>query len=100
MTARAILDKTVLQSERLRKNTIEINRLWKQFGAAIRKERRERRIQLKVFASGLGYTSAMTSMLETGARSWPAGKAQLAVKLLTRPEQWPDAGRAPPCSID
>lgn len=44
---------------------------------------------MKRFAAGLGYTPAMVAMLETGKRPWPMNKAVLAVKLLTRREQWP-----------
>jgi hypothetical protein len=42
------------------------------------------------FAKKLGITGAMLALMETGKRRWPMARAELAVKLLTRREDWPD----------
>lgn len=64
--------------------------LWRKFSACIRSERRRRKIKLKDFASGLGVTPTMAAYMEGGIRPWGTKRAELAVKLLTRREQWPD----------
>lgn len=67
-----------------------VGALWKRFGAAIRSDRKRRKIPLKVFARDLGCSTTMVSYLEAGSREWTVERAELAVKLLTRREQWPD----------
>lgn len=89
MTPAAILTRATTQTAQLVGHELRLEETWRAFGRAIRRERRTRRIQMKRFAAGLGYTPAMVAMLETGKRPWPMNKAVLAVKLLTRREQWP-----------
>jgi ribosome-binding protein aMBF1 (putative translation factor) len=64
--------------------------MWRAFSLTVRKERRARGIRLEWFAKQLGYTRTMVSYLEAGQRRWPMEKAELAVKLLTRREEWPE----------
>lgn len=64
--------------------------LWAKFSQSVRTERRRRKIKLKVFARGLDVTSTFAGMLEKNKRPWSIERAELAVKLLTRQEQWPD----------
>lgn len=73
----------------LNKQHVVLVDLWRKFGAAIRADRRARKIPLKAFARRLGYTPTMVSYLEAGERQWDMEKAKLAVKLLTRREAWP-----------
>jgi len=97
VTPSTILSAVRLGERVLRDKHKAVDLLWRRFGVAIRSERRKRRISLKSFARHLGYTSAtMVAMLEAGDRRWPAGKAEKAVAILKRPEQWPDAGRPHP----
>lgn len=77
------------------KNDSITRRVWREFGKAIRVERRARNMPLKEFAARLGYTPAMAAYIEAGSRTCPLRKAKEAVRILTRPEQWPDAGREP-----
>jgi ribosome-binding protein aMBF1 (putative translation factor) len=67
--------------------------LWRHFGASVRRARKERGISTKAFAKRLRRTPAMLQMMETGKRSWPMPMAEKAARMLTRPVQWPDAGR-------
>lgn len=97
MKPAAILTAVRLGERVLRDHHAAIDVLWRKFGIAIRSARRARRMSLKSFAVRLGYTSStMVAMLEAGERRWPVGKAEKAVAMLNRPEQWPDAGRAHP----
>lgn len=67
--------------------------LWRKFGHAIRHARRERGISAKRLARHLGVSPAMLGMLEKGKRTWSLARAEKAAKFVSRPEQWPDAGR-------
>lgn len=97
MTPASVLTAVRLGERVLRDKHKALDLLWRRFGTAIRSARRKRRISLKSFARHLGYTSAtMVAMLESGQRRWPAGKAEKAVAILKRPEQWPDSGRPRP----
>jgi hypothetical protein len=66
--------------------------------AALRKAHRSfgrmiaanRRTSRRAFAAKLGVTGAMLALMECGKRRWPIARAELAVRLLTRREQWPD----------
>ena len=68
----------------------DIDRLWKDFGVAIRQQRKAKKVKLAVFAQALGYTTAMITYMERGDRHWPIAKAQKAVSLLSRGDRWPD----------
>lgn len=57
------------------------------FGKIIAKERKQSRAE---FARKLGVTGSMLALMETGKRRWPLARAKLAVKLLTRRDNWPD----------
>lgn len=57
------------------------------FGKIIAKERKQSRAE---FARKLGVTGSMLALMETGKRRWPIRRAKLAVKLLTRRDNWPD----------
>lgn len=97
MTPKTILSAVRMGELVLRDKHAAIDALWRKFGIAIRAARRARGISLKAFAIDLGYTSStMVALLEAGERRWPAGKAERAVQLLNRPEQWPDAGSPKP----
>lgn len=67
-----------------------VTKTWVQFGQAIRKSRRARKISLRVFAKRLKVTHQMLSYMESGERRWTFDRAELAVKLLTRKDEWPD----------
>lgn len=96
MSPQSILTAVRMGESALRDRHKAIDILWRKFGQSVRAARRARGISLKAFAIDLGYTSStMAAMLEAGERRWPAGKAERAVQLLKRPEQWPDAGRLP-----
>lgn len=58
--------------------------LWRQFGAAIRIERKAKRVRLNVFAAELGVSPAMVSYMESGKRSWGMAMAKRAVGILTQ----------------
>lgn len=58
-----------------------------QFGRAISGARK---VSRRAFAKKLGITGAMLALMESGERRWPIKRAELAVKLLTRREDWPD----------
>lgn len=90
MTAPVILSAIRLGQTALDAKHAALGLLWKKFGTSIRQARRARKISLKRFAACMGYTAAMVAMLESGTRRWPMKKAELAVKLMTRREQWPD----------
>lgn len=79
----------------LRDRHAALKALWRQFGLSVRSDRRERKYSQKAFAIDLGVSSTMLAMMESGVRTWPSQRAEKAVQLLKRPEQWPDAGRAP-----
>jgi len=66
-----------------------VKALWRDFGRALRADRRRRKIRLKDFARGMGISPTYASYLESGKREWSIPRAELAVKLLTRREQWP-----------
>lgn len=68
--------------------------LWKEFGLSIRACRQKRRVSPRRLASHLGISPAMLGMMETGKRVWQMDRAEKAVQFLSRPEQWPDQGRA------
>lgn len=59
----------------------------KSFGQIIAKERKQSRAE---FARRLGVTGSMLALMEGGQRRWPIKRAKLAVRLLTRREEWPD----------
>lgn len=67
--------------------------LWRRFGQSIRDCRVKRGISPRRFAKLLDISPAYLGMLETGKRSWKMERADMAARLLARPEQWPDAGR-------
>jgi len=50
-----------------------------------------RKVSRSKFAHKLGVTGSMLALMESGKRRWPLKRAELAVKLLTRRENWPDA---------
>lgn len=58
-----------------------------QFGESIATARR---IPRAAFAKKLGVSGQMLALMESGRRRWPLKRAELAVKLLTRREDWPD----------
>jgi ribosome-binding protein aMBF1 (putative translation factor) len=93
VTPRAILTAVEIGESVLRAKHAAVNFLWRRFGAAVRRERERRGISRSRFASRLGITAAMLGMMESGDRAWQMDRAQKAAKFLTRPEQWPDAGR-------
>jgi ribosome-binding protein aMBF1 (putative translation factor) len=95
VTPSSILTAVRLGESALRAEHAALNLLWKRFGAAVRREREARSISRPHFASQLGVTAAMLGMMESGDRAWPMERAEKAAKLLSRPEQWPDAGRLP-----
>lgn len=49
-----------------------------------------RKVSRSKFAAKLGVTGSMLALMEGGKRRWPMKRAELAVKLLTRREDWPD----------
>lgn len=59
----------------------------KSFGRIIASQRKVSRAR---FARLLGVTGSMLALMETGKRRWPIARAKLAVRLLTRKEDWPD----------
>jgi DNA-binding transcriptional regulator YiaG len=59
----------------------------KAFGKYIAKNRK---VSRSAFAKKLGITGAMLGHMEAGLRRWPIHRAELALKLLTRREDWPD----------
>jgi ribosome-binding protein aMBF1 (putative translation factor) len=67
-----------------------VEKTWKQFGVAIKRSRLKRNLSLRTFAKRLKITGQMLNYLETGQRRWTFERAELAVKLLTRKEEWPD----------
>lgn len=76
---------TVLDRKRDR-----LDKLWAELGPSIRKERRRRKIPLKKFARNLRCSTTFVAYLEGGKRPWTLKRAEKAVKLLTRREQWPE----------
>jgi DNA-binding transcriptional regulator YiaG len=65
-------------------------RAWKDFGKSIKHHRLSKNLSLRTFAKRLKITGQMLNYLETGQRRWTFERAELAVKLLTRKEEWPD----------
>jgi hypothetical protein len=65
-------------------------RMWTAFGKSFKNERTRRRISLRTMGKRLKITGQMLNYLETGQRRWTFERAELAVKLLTRKEEWPD----------
>jgi DNA-binding transcriptional regulator YiaG len=63
---------------------------WKDFGKSIKHHRLSKNLSLRTFAKRLKITGQMLNYLETGQRRWTFERAELAVKLLTRKEEWPD----------
>lgn len=59
----------------------------KRFGRTIATNRKVSRSK---FAQKLGVTGSMLALMEGGKRRWPMARAKLAVRLLTRREDWPD----------
>lgn len=90
MTPPRILTAIHLGLHGLNKRHGALDILWRRFSTSIRTERRRRKIKLKDFARNLGVTSTMVGFLERNKRPWSMDRAELAVKLLTRQEQWPD----------
>lgn len=90
MLATSILNKITLAKAAEARRAQKIDAMWVKFGAAVRIERRTRKIPLKWFADQLGLTTAMVSYLEAGKRDWTLDRAELATRLLTRKEDWPD----------
>ncbi len=90
MTPPVILTAIRLGHSALDEKHAALNILWAKFGRAIRADRRRRKIRLKDFARGMGISPTYASYLESGKREWSIPRAELAVKLLTRREQWPE----------
>lgn len=89
---------TILTAVRLGQSALNdrhaaLSALWRHFGAAIRRERKARGITQRAFARRLRRTPAMLGYMESGKRTWPMPLAEKAARMLSRPEQWPDAGR-------
>jgi ribosome-binding protein aMBF1 (putative translation factor) len=94
MTPQIILTAVRLGQDALRDQHAVIKGLWKQFGASVKRTRLARRISRKALARHLRCTTAMIGLMENGQRPWKMERAEKAVRLLNRPEQWPDAGRS------
>jgi len=77
----------------LRKQHKALDILWGKFGLAVAESRKARKMSRAALGRKLGYTGQMIALLERNERQWPMAKAEKAVRLLQRPEQWPDAGR-------
>lgn len=90
MTPPVILTAIRLGLSALSHKHAAVDGLWRKFGAALRADRKRRKIPLKKMARGLGISPTYMSYLESGKREWSVARAELAVKLLTRREQWPD----------
>ena len=100
MTPSTILSAVRLGESALRKHHASLRLLWAKFGIAIASARNARGMSRSALGRKLGYTGQMIALLERNERHWPMAKAEKAVHLLQRPEQWPDCGRPPtgrPC---
>lgn len=95
MTPQRIITSIHLGVANLAKDHSALKFLWRKFSSAIREERIRRGIKLKDFALGLGVTSTYAGYLEKNRREWSVERAELAIKLLTRRENWPDAAPKP-----
>lgn len=84
-----ILNAIRLQSKWQQIQQANAEKLWRDFGEAVRAERKRRKLTLKFFAAQLRYTTAMVSFMESGRRTWPLKKAERAVSILNRGEKWP-----------
>lgn len=93
MTPAHILSAVRLGKSILAHKHASLRDLWKKFGQSVRCERHRKKITQKDFAKRIGCTAAMLYMMEKGVRPWPMKRAEKAVKLLTRPVQWPDGGK-------
>ena len=65
-----------------------LTRLWRRFSKRMKQERRQRKIPAARFARSLGVTLTALRSMEAGAVRW--SNPELAVRLLTRREDWPD----------
>ncbi len=90
MTPPRILTAIQIGLTALDKEHAAMRMLWRKFSASVRADRKSRKIKLKVFAGRLGISPTLLGYLEKNRRPWTVARAELAVKLLTRREQWPD----------
>ncbi len=90
MTPPRILTAIHLGLHALSEEHAALKLLWRKFSHAMRDERRKRRIKLKDFAEKMGISPTYLAYMESGLRPWTVERAELAVKLLTRREQWPN----------
>lgn len=90
MTPSIVLTAVKFGEETLSKQHGAVELLWRKFGQSIRAHRKARKYSLACFAKKLGVTAQMLAYMESGTRRWPMERAELAAKLLNRPEQWPD----------
>lgn len=66
---------------------LEVQRAQRRFGKAVASNRK---VSPAAFARKLGIGVRELRMLEAGEKPWGLSGAELAVKLLTRREDWPD----------
>lgn len=90
MSLHAKLAAVKIASGILKHEESELAQAWSEFSREFSAERRRRRIPKSVFAGKLGVTGQMLAYLERGKRAWTVKRAELAIKLLTRREQWPN----------
>lgn len=64
------------------KTGIKMAALWREFGAEVRKERKQRKWSLAALASKMGIGKSMLGYLETHGRDWSMELALRAVKEL------------------
>lgn len=93
MTPSSILTAIRLGETALSKKRAALLILWKKFGAEIASKRRAKGWSQGRLGKHLGYSGQMVALLEAGDRTWPMDKAEKAVRLMTRVEQWPDGGK-------
>lgn len=91
MTPSTILSQIHAREREQARHEAELRFLWKQFGAAVRRVRKQRKLAMKAMAARLGVTPAMLAMMESGTRAWGKNRAEAVVHILTRTEQWPDS---------
>ena len=85
MTSAHRLFQRLIANERKRESERQAGEiLWRQFGEAVRSERKRKRIRLNLFAGELGVSPAMVSYMESGKRNWGIGMARKAVLILSR----------------
>ncbi len=92
MTPSSILTAIRLGETALNNRHQALLALWKKFGAEIANKRRAKGWSQGRLGKHLGYSGQMVALLEAGERTWPMDKAEKAVRLMTRPVQWPDGG--------